>query len=331
MVVDVGCWDAIRFALGSTGPEGGIQWAKGKSREAAKSTLCGSPPGRYGFDMLRGLRTVIYHVEDPKRAKAWYQELLGKAPYFDEPFYVGFDVGGYELGLTPAEGDDQPGIGGDVAYWAVDDVGAALARAVELGAQVKGSAQDVGGGIVVGSATDPFGNVLGLIRNLHFAPPLTHAAAGDLSERAIVKEVSVPAPPEQVFALWSSSDGMAAWWTEHSRIELRPGGFYEMYFLLDEPPGRRGGEGCRVLSFLPNRMLSFSWNAPPHLPHTRTRFTWVVLDIEPRGDGSRVRLTHLGWPASEWSEDGSQWPETFAYFDDAWGRVMDRLAAHLSA
>lgn len=281
--------------------------------------------------MLQGLRTVGYYVTDLQKAKQWYQELLGKAPYFDEPFYVGFDVGGYELGLMPATESDQPGAGGDVAYWSVQDVEAALRRAIELGATARHPAQDVGEGIVVGAVNDPFGNVLGVIMNLNFAPSLVHAAAHDVSDRAIVREVRVSASAEQVFELWSSSEGMARWWAEHSRIELRPGGFYEMYFLLDEPPGRRGGEGCRVLSYLPGRMLSFTWNAPPQLPSTRTRYTWVVVEMIPAGNGCLVRLTHLGWPESEWAEGDSSWPETYAYFKEAWGRVLKRLAEHLAA
>ncbi len=277
--------------------------------------------------MLKGLRTVAYPVTDIERAKRWYQDVLGKPPYFDQPFYVGFEVGGYELGLQPVEDGQGKGPGGEVAYWGVDDVAAAVARAVQLGATIQQAPQDVGEGIITATVIDPFGNPLGVIHNLHFAPPLVHAAADDLAQRAIVKEVRVAIAPDEVFALWSSSKGLASWWTEHSRIELRPGGFYELYFMLDEPPGRRGGEGCRVLSFLPGRMLSFSWNAPPHLPRTRTRHTWVVLEMLPDGDGCRLRLTQLGWPESEWDEPDSQWPETFAYFDDAWDRVFERFAA----
>ena len=51
--------------------------------------------------MFLGLRTVVYKVSDLGRAKAWYTKVLGIEPYFDEPFYVGFNVGGYELGLDP--------------------------------------------------------------------------------------------------------------------------------------------------------------------------------------------------------------------------------------
>jgi catechol 2,3-dioxygenase-like lactoylglutathione lyase family enzyme len=43
--------------------------------------------------MFQGLRTAIYHVDDLDKAKAWYSAVLGKQPYFDQPFYVGFNVG----------------------------------------------------------------------------------------------------------------------------------------------------------------------------------------------------------------------------------------------
>jgi len=62
-----------------------------------------------GPDMILGLRTVIYPAPDLAAAKRWYSDLLGAAPYFDEPFYVGFSVGGFELGLVP---DAIPGTGG---------------------------------------------------------------------------------------------------------------------------------------------------------------------------------------------------------------------------
>jgi len=117
-----------------------------------------------------GLRTAIYTVSDLDAAKAWYAGVLGFGPYFDEPFYVGFEVGGYELGLLPAEGD-APGAGGLAVYWGVADADAALARLVEAGAEVREAVQDVGEGIKTASVIDPFGNVLGVIENPHFRLP----------------------------------------------------------------------------------------------------------------------------------------------------------------
>jgi len=118
--------------------------------------------------MFHGLRTVIYHAPDLQKAKAWYSAAFEIAPYFDEPYYVGFQVGGFELGLDP----DGVGVSvgnNAVAYWGVSNIETAYARMLENGASVRKPVQDVGGDIKVASVADPFGNVIGLIENPHFA------------------------------------------------------------------------------------------------------------------------------------------------------------------
>ena len=117
--------------------------------------------------MFQGLRTVIYDVGDIARAKEWYAKILGIEPYFDEPFYVGFNVGGFELGLDP-DGSSVTKGSSVVAYWGVADARAVHQRVQELGAANHSDPQDVGGGIVVATVTDPFGNVFGIIENPHF-------------------------------------------------------------------------------------------------------------------------------------------------------------------
>lgn len=117
---------------------------------------------------MPGLRTLVFDVSDLSAAKNFYAEVVGKPPYFDEPFYVGFNIGGYELGLRPAEGTQQPGVGGATAYLDAADVDGTMARVVALGAKIKEAAEDVGGGIRAGSLIDPFGNVIGFIHNPHF-------------------------------------------------------------------------------------------------------------------------------------------------------------------
>jgi catechol 2,3-dioxygenase-like lactoylglutathione lyase family enzyme len=113
---------------------------------------------------LEGLRTVIYPSPDLDAAHRWWSELLGQDPYFDEPFYVGYEVGGYELGLLPTADPKD----GALVYWGVADVDAAVAAATALGASEHTPASDVGGGIVTATVRTPPGHVLGFIHNPHF-------------------------------------------------------------------------------------------------------------------------------------------------------------------
>ena len=115
--------------------------------------------------MIQGLRTVVYPVTNLAEATAWYRRVLDVAPYFEEPFYVGFDVGGFELGLIP---DGKPGASGGTAFWGTPDAAAELARLLTLGATTEMPVTDVGGGISVASVKDPYGNLFGVIENPQF-------------------------------------------------------------------------------------------------------------------------------------------------------------------
>lgn len=116
---------------------------------------------------FQGLRTCIYRVADIGKAKAWYSEVFATQPYFDEPFYVGFDIAGYELGLQPEESMGEKGES-VFTYWGVEDVDAGYARLLQLGATAHEEPTEVGGGIKVAAVKDPWNNVLGIIFNPHF-------------------------------------------------------------------------------------------------------------------------------------------------------------------
>ena len=112
--------------------------------------------------MFQKLRSVIYHADDLTKAKQWYIDLLGVQPYFDQPFYVGFDINGSELGIDPDLSHVIPG-NSSVAMWQVSDVPMTVAKCVAQGATIHIDTQDVGGGMQVATIIDPFGNYVGLI------------------------------------------------------------------------------------------------------------------------------------------------------------------------
>lgn len=112
--------------------------------------------------MFKKLRTVIYHVEDMDDGKAWYKNITGIDPYFDQPFYVGFDINGCELGLDPDLSNVEEG-NQSVAYWSVDDINAAVDILTSNNATVISAITEVGEGIKVAVLKDPFGNAIGLI------------------------------------------------------------------------------------------------------------------------------------------------------------------------
>ena len=120
---------------------------------------------------ILGLRTTIYKVADIAAAKSWYADVFDTEPYFDEPFYVGFNVAGYELGLMP---DDMPAADKTdnvLSYWGVADIATEFARLKSLGATAESDPVNVGGNIMVAELKDPWGNTIGLIYNPGFKLP----------------------------------------------------------------------------------------------------------------------------------------------------------------
>jgi lactoylglutathione lyase len=115
----------------------------------------------------KGLRTVAYRVKDIKKATEWYSRAFEKQPYFIESYYVGFNIGGYELGLMPTEdeGEKSENI---LTYWGVDDIDKSFQHFLDCGATVHEKPNNVGGELMVASVKDPWANIIGLIYNPYF-------------------------------------------------------------------------------------------------------------------------------------------------------------------
>lgn len=117
---------------------------------------------------ILGLRTTIYKVGDIESAKNWYASAFKTGPYFDEPFYVGFNIGGYELGLQPEETPTIDKVESVVSYWGVEDIHSVYSNFVAAGATENEKPYNVGGDLMTATVKDPWGNVIGLIYNPYF-------------------------------------------------------------------------------------------------------------------------------------------------------------------
>ncbi len=118
-----------------------------------------------------GLRTVVYKVADLQAAKKWYSKAFNTKPYFDEAFYVGFNIGGYELGLLAEENPTKDKADGLITYWGVEDIHSTFKNLLKSGATVHEEPNNVGGELMVASVIDPWGNVIGIIYNPYFKLP----------------------------------------------------------------------------------------------------------------------------------------------------------------
>ncbi len=138
----------------------------------------------------------------------------------------------------------------------------------------------------------------------------------------------IGAPIAEVWDAWTTKEGFNAVFDGPvlDNIRLEMGGPYEIHWDTSAAEGERGSEGCTILSFVPERMLSFTWNAPPSLGEMRGKHSYVVIDFQPLGaDLTRVTLRHAGFG------DGPEWEPVRAYFEPAWPWVMDQFVNHLGA
>lgn len=148
---------------------------------------------------------------------------------------------------------------------------------------------------------------------------------GATEERILQKETIVHASAKDLYNAWTTSEGLASFFAKQSKVELRIGGPYELYMKLDNPLGKRGSEGCKILSYQTKKMISFEWNAPPTIPTLRdaNELTSVVLQFDELATHrTRVTLTQLGWG------QGEDWDACYQYFDRAWSYVMNNLTTH---
>lgn len=143
--------------------------------------------------------------------------------------------------------------------------------------------------------------------------------------KELYKEIVLPTNTQEVWSRWTTSDGITTFFAPKATVELQIGGKFELLFMLNNPEGMQGSEGCKILSYLPQKMLSFSWNAPPQFPIVRAQFHWYVINfIAINEQTTKLELTGLGW------KDTEEWNQVYDYFNVAWTNVLESLKNKLS-
>ena len=146
------------------------------------------------------------------------------------------------------------------------------------------------------------------------------ALAAGAQERAIVKQVQVGAPVESVWQAWTTTEGIKSFFAPDALVEARVDGPFQIYFNPYARPGLRGADDMRILALDERKMLSFTWNSPPHLAEVRGQRTYVTVRLKPVGErATEVTLYHGGW------SDGGQWDLSYAYFNKSWDNVLGNL------
>ena len=140
------------------------------------------------------------------------------------------------------------------------------------------------------------------------------------SGRAIDKEITIAATPDQAWEAWTTRAGITSFFAPDAEIDPRVGGAFHIYINPLAQPGMKGADDMRFMALQKPKMLTFDWNAPPSLPEVRGQRTFVEVRLEPVGDKqTRVTLHHTGWG------EGGEWDKAYAYFDRAWGNVLGNL------
>jgi uncharacterized protein YndB with AHSA1/START domain len=158
-----------------------------------------------------------------------------------------------------------------------------------------------------------------MLKELLVSAAIVASGMSQAAEPVIAISVTVKAPVSAVWTAWTSNDGLTSFFAPEAEVDARPDGAFHIFMDPYGKPGMKGADTMQVLALEHEKMLSFTWNAPPHLPEARAQRTVVILRFAPDGDNTELTLTHLGWGSS------GEWPKARAYFEKAWPNVLKNL------
>ena len=133
-------------------------------------------------------------------------------------------------------------------------------------------------------------------------------------EKALRFEVIIPAPIEEVWAAFTTKDGLQTWLWRDVRVDLRPGGDWIVQYT---PTATGGGT---IVSLEPGREIVIRALAPEQFPTVRQARTTAKFRFEADGPkATRVTLLQTGW------HTGEEWDAAYAYLAKGNAQLLAQL------
>ena len=132
-------------------------------------------------------------------------------------------------------------------------------------------------------------------------------------DKALIFEVTIPAPRAEVWHAFATSEGLSTWLTPGAVVDLRKGGEWTAHF-----PGGKTGGGT-ILSFIPEQEMTMSAMAPEQFPEVRAERTTARFQFIADGEFTTVRLVQTGWKA------GAEWDRAYEYLAKGNSQLLETL------
>jgi uncharacterized protein YndB with AHSA1/START domain len=131
--------------------------------------------------------------------------------------------------------------------------------------------------------------------------------------KALIFEVTIPAPRSAVWRAFTTSEGLSTWLTLGAVVDLRKGGEWTAHF-----PGGGTGSGT-IVGFVPEEEITLAALAPERFPHVRADRTTVRFQFVGKGEYTLVKLTQTGW------KSGEEWDRAYEYLARGNAQLLETL------
>jgi uncharacterized protein YndB with AHSA1/START domain len=150
----------------------------------------------------------------------------------------------------------------------------------------------------------------------------------DRLSQVIQLSTMVPISVEKAFALFTTQEGLTAWFAPIADVKAEVGGAFEMYFDPNDT-NHNNSKGCKITALVPNKLLAFDWKGPRQFEHFMDNadpMPQVVVSFIPcdmKNSCTEIQLFHSGFYSSWRSTPTWQGPRD--WFEPVWKEALEML------